>query len=93
MEIRNLQVVHFPSPRLPEGILADVELEGEIILAVYRPWDQPQWYLEQVILGLPGESIGNIDDRDRKHPIPLSSDLSRALDKAIESIRQEYSPA
>jgi hypothetical protein len=91
--------VNVPSGTIPTGITADVRLESEVSILVFRAWDNPQWYIYDVAFG--GDrwggvdhnseaGIGNLDDR---YPVPVDSELGRALERAAEKVRGEYAPA
>ena len=87
------------SGNIPDSIIANVFLEGEVIIEATRAWDDPQWYLYDVAFRgsrwgdvdhTSEEGVGNIED---KYPIPADSEVGRALERAAEKVRGEYVPA
>ena len=77
----------------PVGIDADVVYEpcGKVF-EVYRSWDNPQWYLYDVVFN-EGDERAGIEDLDQKYRIPQNSELHAKLEEAVDSVRADYSPA
>lgn len=98
MQVKNLEVVTFGSHAAPDGINADVELDSDVTLVVYRDWNDPQWYLYDVEFGDgPGRGtsilVAGIDGGNSEYPIPCETDIFTALERAVDALRSEYSPA
>lgn len=90
MEVKNVNTVMFPSPNIPEGITADIHFDGGVKMSAYRPWKDVTWYIEEVFI----EDFSlNYSDYIQPYPLPLDGVITVALDRAVEDIRQEYSPA
>lgn len=90
MILKEINVQQFGSATAPDGINADVETGEGTVLQVYRDWDNPQWFLYEILLG--GKEVG-INDIDQRFPIPGDSELSAFLEKSVDAIRDQYSPA
>jgi len=89
MEIRDVHVQQFGGST-PDGISADIALDSGVVLEVYRGWDSPQWYICNITVE--GAEVG-IYDLDGNLPIPSSTKISAALEKKVDAIRDQYSPA
>jgi hypothetical protein len=90
MRVTNVQVEQFGSGSHPDGINADVELEG-LTLEVYRSWDDPQWFIYDIAWDSVGLDSARIGDIDRKYPV--AGEIVSALERAIDGIRGDYTPA
>jgi hypothetical protein len=94
MRVFNVEVQQYDLK--PTGIMADVDLGDDVFFLATREWDNPQWYLWDVVLGK--DRWGNPDSGFRsvgveqfatkreggdQFPIYHDSPLGQALHKAV----------
>jgi hypothetical protein len=74
-------------------INGEVNLECDIQLAVYRAWDNPQWYLYSVNFTYGDYATSVVDDIDNSYPIPADSPLGIELSRAVGREAASWAPA
>lgn len=106
MRVFGVEILEFNGK--PEGIMANVDMGGDVILEATRRWDEPQWFLWEVCLawdrwhdgpdsfkdvGIQSYALDN-EQKDR-FPIYHDTPLGQALHKAVldEGIAEAFTPA
>ncbi len=93
MLISKVEVENLGFGGIPSGITAEIGFKDcNTVFEVYRSWDNPQWYLYDITFNEDGARAG-IEDIDYKYPVSQNSDLHTELEKAIDSVRADFSPA